>query len=67
MRYSEEQVRRALELYLETRSVTKTIRQLGLQVSRAGFYKWIKKAQLPVREVKKPKFENEAQRGAPLL
>ena len=59
MRYSEEQVRRALELYLETRSVTKTRRQLGLKVSRAGFYKWIKKAGLPVREVKKPDLETK--------
>ena len=59
MRYSEEQVRRALELYLETRSVTKTRRQLGLKVSRAGFYEWIKKAGLPVREVKKPDLETK--------
>ena len=59
MLYSEEQVRRALELYMETRSVTKTIRQLGLKVSRSGFYKWIKKAQLPVREVKKPSLETK--------
>ena len=59
MKYSEEQVRMTLELYLETRSVTKTIRQLGLKVSRAGFYKWIKKAHAPVREVKKPSLETK--------
>ena len=59
---------RALELYLETRSVTKTIRMLDLQVSRAGFYKWIKKAHAPVREVKnklkeRPKDERTEERA----
>ena len=59
MRYSEDVRRRALELYFKTRSVTKTIRQLGLQVSHVAFYKWIKKAGLPVREVKKPALETK--------
>ena len=59
MPYSEEQVRRALELYMETRPATKTTRQLGLKASRSGFYKWIKKAQLPVREAKKPDLETK--------
>ena len=59
MRYSEEQVRRALELYMETMSVTKTIRQLRAKVSRSGFYKWTSEAQLPLREVKKPDLETK--------
>ena len=36
MLYSEEQARRALELYMETRSVTKTIRQLRSQGEPRG-------------------------------
>ena len=43
----------ALEVYMNTRSVTKTIRQLGIQMSWARFYKWIKNAGHPMLEVKK--------------
>ena len=59
MRYSEDEHRKALEVYLETMSVTKTIRQLDLQVSKTGFYKWIKKAGLSMRKARKPDLETK--------
>ena len=52
MKYSEEERRKALETYMETRSATKTIRLSGLKVSCAHFYRWINEEGLPVREAK---------------
>lgn len=67
MRYLEAQHCKALSFYIETRSVAKTIRRLGFQTSGAGFYKWIKKSQDPVQEVKRPTPETKLSRGMPLL
>lgn len=42
--YSEEQYRKALEIYEETKSVTKTMRLLGYPTRRQTLYNWILKA-----------------------
>ena len=52
MKYSEEDRLRALEVYKETKSVTETMRILGLDMSRGGFYEWLKKAGIPVKKAK---------------
>ncbi|XOQ42894.1 MAG: hypothetical protein ACFWTN_00315 [Clostridium sp.] len=46
--YSEEQYRKALEVYEETKSVTKTITILGYPARRQTLYNWInRKRMLP--------------------
>lgn len=48
MMYSEEQYRKALEIYEETKSVTQTITILGYPARRQTLYNWInRKRMLP--------------------
>ena len=44
--YSEEQYRKALEVYEETKSVTKTITLLGYSVHRQTLYNWINRKRI---------------------
>lgn len=52
MSYSEEQVKKALELYHQCKSVSKTVRILGYP-TRQNMYTWIKKENIPKKERKK--------------
>ncbi len=52
MSYSREQIKTALELYQQCKSVSETVRILGYP-SREYLYKWIKNEKLPKKERKK--------------
>ena len=52
MSYSKEQIKKALELYQQCKSVSQTVRILGYP-TRENLYKWIKKENVPQKERKK--------------
>lgn len=49
MSYSKEQIKKALELYQQCKSVSQTVRILGYP-TRENLYKWIKKENVPKKE-----------------
>ena len=51
MSYSKEQIKKALELYQQCKSLSQTVRILGYP-TRENLYKWIKKKMLPKRKEK---------------
>lgn len=52
MSYSKEQIKKALELYQQCKSLSQTVRILGYP-TRENLYKWIKKENVPQKERKK--------------
>ena len=52
MSYSKEQIKKALELYQQCKSVSQTVCILGYP-TRENLYKWIKKENVPQKERKK--------------
>ena len=68
MKHSEEDRLKALEACKETKSVTGTTRLLGLDMSRGGFCRRLKKAGVPVKKAKAfPSLETKLRRRLPLL